>query len=363
MKTFFRAVAYSLLAIILSGITFLAFSPQFGEGLSSEQKIIYEKYSNFYEGVFHNIEPREDSGDVHLYEFFSTENNKRPVAEIPSEKINYSDFLKVSEKEVKLIWLGHSALMINYNGKIILLDPMLGKYAAPFPIVKRFQVKHQLDIDELPKIDAIIISHDHYDHLDYGTINKLRTKVAKFIVPVGVGNHLKKWGVHESKIVELYWSDKIVFRGVEIICLPARHFSGRSLFDQNTTLWASWALIGSAGKIFWSGNSGYGKHLRDIGNKYGPFDLALLDGGQYNKAWADSHMFPDQTVLAAKELNANTFMPIHWSAFTLSTHSWTEPIEKSIPVAKRMNQAIIFPKIGEIFNLNGPPLDQQQWWQ
>ena len=363
MKKTIIVILGTLFAIVLSGAAFLTYSPQFGESPSSDLIRGYEEYPNFYDGAFHSVEPRGDSGDVSLSKFFRNDNNQRPLAEIESDKIDYADFLDISEGEVKLIWFGHSTVMINYSGTIILLDPMLGKYAAPVPMIKRYNLKHPVKIEDLPNIDAVIISHDHYDHLNYRTIKKLRIKVAKFFVPIGIGSHLKKWNVSENKIVEFYWSDKINFGDIEIVCLPARHFSGRRRLDKNTTLWASWALIGSSGKIFWSGNTGYGKHFSDIGNKYGPFDIALLDGGQYNKAWPNSHMFPDQTVLAAKDLNAKIFMTVHWGAFTLSTHPWVEPVEKSIQAAKSMNQPIIFPKIGEIFNLKGPVYNQQRWWE
>ena len=239
---------------------------------------------------------------------------------------------------------------MNLGGNIILLDPMLGQFAAPVPVpsLKRYSTQIAFSVEDIDTIDMVVYSHDHYDHLDYSTIKKIKGKVGLFIVPHGVGNHLRSWGVPEQSIIELNWNDSKEINGIEFVCLPARHFSGRGPFNRNSTLWSSWAIKCEHGKIYFSGDSCYGKHLKKIGDEHGPFDISLIDCGQYNKAWKYSHMFPEQSIIAAKDLKGEYLIPIHWGAFTLSTHSWIEPPEKVFANAEKLGQKIILPQIGQI---------------
>lgn len=300
-----------------------------------------------------------------MSEFFSQDSNITPSKDIIPQHIDLEIFKKDDNGRVKVSWLGHSAFLFNINGKIILLDPMLGQYAAPIPLpsLKRYSSKLAFSIEELDTIDAVIISHDHYDHLNFFTIKKIRNKVKRFFVPYGIGNHLKGWGVAEELIAELNWGQSELFHDIEIVCLPARHFSGRGPFNRNSTLWSSWAIKSQYGKIYFSGDSGYGSHFNKIGEEHGPFDLSLIDSGQYNKAWKHSHMFPEEAIIAARELRSQYYIPIHWGAFTLSMHPWTEPPERALHSARTMGQKIILPQIGQVFILNQNHKNISSWWK
>jgi len=296
--------------------------------------------------------------------------NKENSDRLPKEKIipqliDLDSFKEIGINDYKIAWLGHSAFILNINGKIILLDPMLGSHAAPIPLpsLERYSKGLPFDLKLLEKIDMVVLSHDHYDHLDYPTIKRIRDKVSTFIVPIGIGNHLRSWKVNDENIVELNWDEKIIIDDVELTCLPSRHFSGRGPFNRRTTLWASWAIKSSAIKIYFSGDSGYGKHFKEIGEEHGPFDLSLLDSGQYNIAWKHSHMFPFQSVQAAQDLKSKFFMPIHWAGFTLSMHPWDEPIKKSIEYATKVGVKYIAPEIGQILSSNSLDREFLSWWE
>ncbi len=220
-----------------------------------------------------------------------------------------------------------------------------------------------LPIEKLPYIDAVVLSHDHYDHLDYESIIKLKDKVGHFYVPLGVSAHLIEWGVDPDKITELDWWKEVNVEGFTFICTPARHFSGRSLFNGFTTLWASWIVRTENSNVFFSGDSGYGPHFKEIGKRYGPFDFVMLECGQYNELWKDIHMMPEQTVQAAIDLNGKLMMPIHWGAFTLAMHPWTDPIIRVTASAHERHVAITTPKIGEPVLLQQPVFPHSEWWK
>ena len=245
----------------------------------------------------------------------------------------------------------------------IFIDPMLGDVPAPHPLLgsKRFQKELPISIDSLPKIDVVLISHDHYDHLDYGSIVKLKDQVTKFYVPLGIKAHLTSWGVSEEKITEFDWWESITYNGIEFVATPARHFSGRG-FKRNNTLWSSWVIKSEKNAIFFSGDSGYGKHFKDIGEKYGPFDFAMMECGQYNEQWAHIHMTPEETIQACVDVNTKLMMPIHWGSFKLALHTWDDPIVRASAKAKELNINISTPKVGEAIVLNGKGFPSEKWW-
>ncbi|CAM4367639.1 L-ascorbate metabolism protein UlaG (beta-lactamase superfamily) [Paenibacillus endophyticus] len=284
----------------------------------------------------------------------------KPIATLQMENVHSLE----AGSPPKLTWFGHSAAMLQLDGKNLLLDPMFGKAPSPFPFIgsKRFSSKLPVEIEQLPIIDAVFISHDHYDHLDYGSIVKLKDKVKRFIVPLGVAQHLIKWGVSPSIIEEHDWWDEFQYEGLRLACTPARHFSGRSLSDRDATLWCSWVIHGEAAKIFFSGDSGYGPHFKEIGNKYGPFDLTLMECGQYDVRWADIHMMPEETVQAHLDVRGEVLIPIHWGAFTLALHSWSDPIERAVKAAKAHSARIATPRIGEPVLIHGAAYPSSVWW-
>lgn len=365
MKKAFMVIIYILTAAILSVTAFINVSPEFGANPTRSQKKVYENFPNYSEGEFKNIEETVlMTGDMSMKDFFKSDSNRTPDGDIIPRSLDLDTFLDTSDHKVKLSWLGHSSFIINLNGKTILLDPMFGQYAGPVPLpsLRRYSSQLAFEIEDLQQVDVVIFSHDHYDHLDRGTIKQLKDKVKLFVVPHGVGSHLRSWGVDRQNIVELNWEESFVVDEIELICLPSRHFSGRGPFNRNSTLWGSWALKSPHAKIYFSGDSGYGSHFGQIGEQHGPFDLTLLDCAQYNVAWKYSHMFPEQAIRAAKDLKSRYFMPIHWGAFTLSVHAWDEPVERAIVEAKQQNQSIIVPYYGDIVAMDKIDGSIVEWW-
>ena len=285
---------------------------------------------------------------------------RKPSERLPVVPIDFSE--KTGSSFTRVYWLGHSALLVQMDGKTMLVDPMFGQSPTPLPFAKneRFSETLPFELDALPTIDVVLLTHDHYDHLDYGTIRALRDKVALFIVPLGVGSHLKRWGVGTERIVERDWDESYTFGTWTFICTPARHFSGRSLTDRNSTLWASWVVLGETDRLFFSGDSGYGPHFKAIGEAYGPFDFAALECGQYDTRWPGVHMQPEETAQAFRDVRADVMLPIHWGAFTLSFHDWYDPAEQMVQLLPK--DVVLTPRIGERLTLDGRN-DTTTWWR
>jgi len=262
-----------------------------------------------------------------------------------------------------ITWYGHSALLLEMEGKRILLDPMFGAYSSPVSFFgKRFAYQSPIDINAFTNIDAVILSHDHYDHLDYVSILKLKDHVKHFYVPLGVGSHLQYWGVNAANITELDWWGTTEAGDFSFTAAPARHFSGRGIRDRNKTLWASWIIKGKYNKIYFSGDGGYGAHFKEIGERYGPFDFTLMECGQYNEKWANIHMMPEQTLQANIDLRGKAMMPVHWGAFALAVHPWREPAERLLKAAALHEVRVAYPFIGQRFSIN-EPLPAIKWWE
>jgi L-ascorbate metabolism protein UlaG (beta-lactamase superfamily) len=262
-----------------------------------------------------------------------------------------------------LTWFGHSAVLLEIDSVKIFIDPMLGLHAGPVPLIspKRYNEELPIAIEKLPFIDIVLISHDHYDHLDYGSILKLKDKVGKFFVPLGVGAHLRAWGVKPELITELNWWQEAQHNSFTFICAPARHFSGRG-FTNNLTLWSSWIIKSSREQLYFSGDSGYGPHFKEIGEKYGPMDFVMMECGQYNERWASIHMMPEETVQATLDVQGKVLLPIHWGAFTLAMHGWDDPINRVTAAAQRLNVPIRTPKIGQMILPLDDTASDLRWW-
>lgn len=296
-----------------------------------------------------------------LMEFLKKMKTLQPTSKLPEMKPNLEEFLKPS-KDLKTIWFGHSSFLLNVDGKIVLVDPVFSGSAAPVSfMVKRFQAP-VLSLEELPPVDYILISHDHYDHLDMDSIKFFEEKSTKFITPLGVGSHIEGWGIPRERIIEKDWWEIEEFEGIKFISTPAQHFSGRGLFDANKTLWSSWVIQSENHNIYFSGDTGYDTHFKDIGEKYGPFDVAFLETGQYNEKWAEVHMLPEQAVDAYKDLKAKKYFPIHWGMFILSEHTWYDPAEKIFNLSKENNIDLVAPKIGQMVNFSNTP-KVEKWWE
>ncbi len=370
IKRMILVLGIIITVLIITVILFINFSPAFGGDISKEQQLEYTKSENFKKDVFVNkkkVDLDASLGKILSMSrkfFFEKVPNGRPENDILVQRIDSTNIAEY-HSPTRLIWFGHSAFLLQIQDKIILIDPMFGDVPAPHPWLggKRFSKGLPIVVDKLPKIDAVIISHDHYDHLDYESIKKLKDKVDMFYTPLGVGVHLIAWGVEPDRIVELDWWQEINYDNLTFKCTPARHFSGRKFSNRQSTLWSSWIIQSETENIFFSGDSGYGPHFKEIGEKYGPFDFAMMECGQYNKMWPDVHMFPEETAQAGLDVQAKHIMPIHWGAFKLAMHSWKDPVERVIRKAKELNIPVITPKIGEPFFIkNNEELDNN-WWK
>ena len=339
---------------------------QFGGKVSKELKNKYKTSPNWDNGTFKNLVKTGTEISIHnlpklLYKQFFGKEGRTPENPIPIKKFDKEEFLK-PDSEPKFIWFGHSVILLRLNAKTILIDPMLGDNASPIaPFkTKRFS-ENTLDlIDDFPEIDLLIMTHDHYDHLDLASIEKLQSKVGVYFVGLGVGRHLEAWGIDPNKITEFDWWDEQNFEDIKITYTPTRHASGRGINDQSQCLWGGWVFKTEKQNIYFSGDGGYGDHFKDIGKKLGPFDFGFIECGQYNENWHQIHMYPEESVQAAFDAGVKKALPIHWCGFALAQHHWKDPIQRFYKESKAKNLEISTPNIGEIINYNSPTLP---WWE
>lgn len=297
-------------------------------------------------------------GDPGFMRFFKISPNA-PTFPLPKKMISKNDF---SERPSKFAawWFGHSSIIIELDGKRILFDPVF-ENAGPLPIITRRYDVSPIKREELPEIDIVIITHDHYDHLEAATIQWLAAKNIEYIVPLGVGARLEGWGVQKNHITELGWDEYTTSGTLKITALPGIHYSGRSYNDRDKTLWASFAIKGLEKNLFISGDTGYGKHLREIGEKYGPFDLAFVEIDGWNKGWPLTHLFPDQVIQLCEDIDAKLLFPIHWATFDLALHPWDESIQMVAEMATEHDIELVTPILGEKVI---PGISQtSNWWE
>lgn len=360
--------------VVIAYFLVVKFYPSFGGDVNKERQSVYEQTTHYKDGKFINLNtnttmPQNQSLGSMLKIakkfFFEKVKNGRPSRDISVIKLDPTEVADYVKKEARLVWYGHSAFLLQIDGKNILLDPMFGQVAAPFSWMgeKRFNKELPLEIKKLPKIDAIIFSHDHYDHLDYESVMGLKNKTKHFFVPLGIGVHLESWGISKSDITELDWWQETHYKDLTFVCTPAQHFSGRKFTNGQSTLWSSWVIKSNQERIFFSGDGGYNVHFKDIGEKYGPFDIALMECGQYNKMWADIHMMPEETAQAGIDVKAKKLMPIHWAGFKLALHSWTDPIIRVSAKAKELGLPLITPDIGEEVIISDSIIEYDAWWE
>lgn len=373
LKKLLKMTSIIILSIILfitiATVIFVNTSPQFGGKPTKEQKLIYATKGYYKDGKFMNQIPSEIEIGIKdipslIYKQFKSDPNRQPSGKFDIQYIDSLDIELKPDSITRLTWFGHSTFLLEIAGKKILLDPMFGDVPAPHPWLGKSRYSNGLpiEIEKLPKIDAIIMSHDHYDHLDYGSIMKLKEKTELFYMPLGVGAHFRKWGVAENRIHELAWWDDIILDSLKFTCAPARHFSGRGFGDRAATLWASWVIQSPDKNVYFSGDSGYGPHFKEIGEKFGSFDYAMMECGQYNEKWQAIHMMPEETIQAAVDINAKITQPIHWGAFTLSLHNWTDPIVRASAEAGKRGIQLCTPEIGEPV-LIGQQHPNSKWWE
>lgn len=349
---------YIVMPIMAIVILFVVNQKAFGQQPLKERLERIKKSKNYKNGKFHNaVEVEFMTGDAGFFKlmklFFKKHKNTEPSKPVP---VVFSNLHTLHADSAQVVWFGHSSYFIKAGNRNILVDPVFSKRASPvsFIGVTSFKGTHVFGANNMPDIDIMLITHDHYDHLDYKSIMALKGRTACYVVPLGVGQHLEKWGIDKTKILEFDWWDEFeVFPEITIVATPAQHFSGRGLV-RNKTLWASFVVKTPQFRIFAGGDSGYGPHFKEIGEKYGPFDMAFLESGQYNNYWPHIHMMPEETVQASVDLQARVLMPVHWGKFKLAMHPWDEPIQRVSKKAAELGVKIATPLIGEPFKITAP---------
>ncbi|HLP15371.1 MAG TPA: MBL fold metallo-hydrolase [Bacteroidota bacterium] len=339
---------------------------KFGHSPSGERLKRIERSPNFRNGNFQNQLPtpmmKEGISIFGVAKDFLFDRSSRstPPSVLPTVKTN---LFELNRHDDVVVWFGHSSYFMQIDGKRFLVDPVLCGSASPVPITTRsFAGTDAYTPADIPEIDYLLITHDHWDHLDHETLMQLKPKINTIVTGLGVGEHLEAWGFDPVCIIEKDWNESAdLGNGVTITATPARHFSGRGL-TRNNTLWVSMVLKTPHQSIFLSGDGGYGPHFETIGRMYGPFDLALIECGQYNESWKYIHMKPEETVQAARDLQARKFIPIHWSKFILSLHAWDESIVRVTKEAERLNIPILHPMIGQSVRMNHTEATPM-WWE
>ena len=292
---------------------------------------------------------------------FNKPKGTMPAGAVPVRPLTQAALLAAPDNT--LYRLGHSTMLIKLKGAFYLTDPVFSERASPVQWAgpKRFHAP-PITIDQLPPIKAVILSHDHYDHLDHAAVKALAAKTEHFLAPLGVGDRLVEWGIDAKKVQQFDWWQGTQIDGVRLTATPSQHFSGRSLSDRNSTLWASWVIQSDELRVFFSGDTGYFDGFKEIGRRYGPFDVALLETGAYDKQWPDVHMQPEETLQAFLDLKGAWMLPMHNGTFDLALHRWQDPFERIVALAEGNGVKLATPEMGEPLNLKAPQ-PGSQWWK
>ncbi len=335
----------------------------FGKIPAGEALKRIEASPNYSNKSFQNVAPTKlftGESQMKVLWKFVTGKNTKPPKPLPSIK---TDLKNLPDDKPVIVWFGHSSYLIKIDCKHILVDPVFCGHASPVPFTtKSFAGTDIYTVEDLPEIDVLLISHDHYDHLDYKTVQQLILKTKMVCTSLGVASHLQYWGFDSNNIIEFdWWNEHVLFNDLKLTAVPARHFSGRGLI-RNKTLWSAFVLQTNDYNLFLGADSGYGDHFKLIHEKFPSFNVAILECGQYNLAWHNIHMLPEETVQACIDLQAKVLMPVHWGKFALSLHTWDEPIQRVSAKADELNVKITTPMIGEpvIIDRSYP---NSKWWE
>lgn len=356
------ALAVVILVLVVDGYT------AFGKSATGARRERMERSPQWKDGHFDNPQPLVNHFGEMMSGMLKVSPHTSPGEPLAVEAINPRRFETPPASGLRVTWMGHSSQLVELDGHRILTDPVWSERVSPYSWVgpKRWFAP-PIALEDLPPVDAVVVSHDHYDHLDRPTLLALRdspkhSKVV-FIVPLGVGAHLEYWGIPAERIVELDWWERTHVGELEVVATPARHASGRFLFDKDATLWAGYALIGPQHRAFYSGDTGLFPAMRDIGERLGPFDVTMIETGQYHRAWPDWHIGPEQAVLAHQMLRGKVMIPVHWALFGLAYHGWTEPAERARAEAERLAVTLVLPRPGQSLE---PEVEaasaRERWW-
>jgi L-ascorbate metabolism protein UlaG (beta-lactamase superfamily) len=344
--------------LAIGSFLFLSFYKPFGQAPSKDR---IKNSPQYKDGVFVNKVTTE-AGSLADAPRIIKDYINRDTEATPMETYTFSEVGKPSENALSFNWLGHATLLIKIEDKYILTDPTFSKTVSPFSWLgpKRW-FKSPINNEAIPQLEAIIISHDHYDHLDYETIQALSEKCKHFIVPLGVAETLWLWGIPKEKVKEVDWGDEVQLAAdITVISTPARHFSGR-LFKRNNTLWSSYVIKSKTSSIYFGGDTGTFTDFKSIAEKHGPFDLNLLPIGAYNESWHDIHMNPAEAVDAWEQMEGGSVIPIHWGTYDLALHSWYEPAQLLVELARQKNMPLLMPEPGQWLTLDSKT--DHSWWK
>ncbi len=321
----------------------------------------------FKEDRFHNTEPtvltRTSYREMARRQFFGKE-QREPLNPVPVVRRAARDYETAPASGLRATWIGWSSVLVEIDGRVVLTDPVWSERCSPSTLIgpKRF---HQppIALEDLPRVDFVVISHDHYDHLDMPTVRTLAKRGTHFALPLGIGAHLQRWGIPAAQIHELDWNETLRMNGVSLTATPARHYSGRNPLHANETLWSSWVIAGPRHRVFFSGDSGYSGHFGSIGKRHGPFDLTLIKIGASDPTWSEIHMTPEEAVRTHQDLRGRVMLPVHWATFNLAFHPWKEPPERALAAAMKARVKIVIPRPGELVEPQVESAWQDLWWE
>ena len=351
-----------VVVVVIVGVVATAWRA-LGARATGERRVRMEHSPQWRDGKFVNPEPLQNDMIGALLSFRELSPNASPHAPVPVIDIAPHHFDTLPPSGLRVTWMGHSTALIEIDGARVLTDPVWSERPSPLSWIgpKRYYAP-LIALKDLPPIDAVVISHDHYDHLDYPTVVQLLATRAKFIVPLGIGAHLEYWGVPLDRIVEMDWWEHTNIGSLTITLTPARHASGRTgLFDNDAKLWGGFAIASARHNVYYSGDTGLFRAMNDIGAKLGPFDVTLIESGQYHRTWPDWHIGPEQAVNANARVQGKTMIPVHWGLFTLAMHSWTEPVERTLAAALLTHTTLFTPEPGEGVEPT-TPFTNRHWW-
>jgi L-ascorbate metabolism protein UlaG (beta-lactamase superfamily) len=333
-----------------------------GHGADGERRARVERSPQWREGTFHNPEPLVNEMFKAFLGLFDVSPDVSPHGPLLVESVDPTRFERAPESGLRITWFGHSSVLVELDGHQFLTDPAWSHRPSPSAWVgpERWYPP-PFEPKQLTRLERVLISHDHYDHLDRGTVLALLDTPAKFVVPLGAGAHLAYWGVPQERIVELDWWERESLGETELVCTPARHASGRHVFDKDHTLWAGYAMVGPRHRVYFSGDTGLFRSLLEIGERLGPFDVTMIETGQYNAAWPDWHIGPEQALKAHHAVRGKHMLPIHWGLFTLAYHGWTEPIERVLAAAPATGASVLTPRPGQSVEPD-LPFQNERWW-